>query len=56
MILEVAALDIKPGFSHKFEESFQIAKDIIVTMPGYISHELYSCLDKGDRYILLVRW
>jgi heme-degrading monooxygenase HmoA len=56
MILEVAILDIKSGFSQEFEESFQIAKDIIVTMPGYISHELQSCLEKGDRYILLVRW
>jgi heme-degrading monooxygenase HmoA len=56
MILEVAILDIKPGCSREFEAAFQIAKDIIVTMPGYISHELQSCLEKGDRYILLVRW
>jgi heme-degrading monooxygenase HmoA len=56
MILEVAILDIKPGCSREFEAAFQMAKDIIVTMPGYISHELQSCLEKGDRYILLVRW
>jgi heme-degrading monooxygenase HmoA len=56
MILEVAVLDIKPGLSAEFEAVFQIAKNIIVVMPGYISHELQQCLEKDDRYILLVRW
>jgi heme-degrading monooxygenase HmoA len=56
MILEVAVLDIKPGLSAEFEAVFQIAKNIIVAMPGYISHELQQCLEKDDRYILLVRW
>jgi heme-degrading monooxygenase HmoA len=56
MILEVAVLDIKPGLSAEFEAVFQVAKNIIVAMPGYISHELQHCLENGDRYILLVRW
>jgi heme-degrading monooxygenase HmoA len=56
MILEVAILDIKPGFSSEFEAAFQVAKEIIVVMPGYISHEMQHCLEKDDRYILLVRW
>jgi heme-degrading monooxygenase HmoA len=56
MILEVAILDIKPGFSGEFEAAFQVAKEIIITIPGYISHELQHCLEKDDRYILLVRW
>jgi heme-degrading monooxygenase HmoA len=56
MILEVAVLDIKPGLSAEFEASFQVAKKIITVMPGYISHELQQCLEKEDRYILLVRW
>jgi heme-degrading monooxygenase HmoA len=56
MILEVAVLDIKPGLSAEFEAAFQVAKKIIAAMPGYISHELQQCLEKDDRYILLVRW
>jgi heme-degrading monooxygenase HmoA len=56
MILEVAILDIKPGLGAEFEAVFQVAKNIIVAMPGYISHELQHCLENGDRYILLVRW
>jgi heme-degrading monooxygenase HmoA len=56
MILEVAVLDIKPGLSAEFEAVFQVAKNIISVMPGYVSHELQQCLEKDDRYILLVRW
>jgi heme-degrading monooxygenase HmoA len=56
MILEVAILDIKPGLNKDFEAAFQVAQDIILAMPGYISHELQHCLEKADRYILLVHW
>jgi heme-degrading monooxygenase HmoA len=56
MILEVAFLDIKSGLSAEFEAAFQVAKEIIVVMPGYVSHELQHCLEKDDQYILLVRW
>jgi heme-degrading monooxygenase HmoA len=56
MILEVAILDIKPGLNGEFEAAFQVAKQIIVAVPGCISHELQRCLEKRERYILLVRW
>jgi heme-degrading monooxygenase HmoA len=56
MILEVAILNIKPNLNKDFETAFQIAKDIIIAMPGYISHELQHCLEQNNRYILLVRW
>lgn len=56
MILEVALLDVKPGMSLEFEATFKIASTIISAIPGYISHELQRCLEKENRYILLVRW
>jgi heme-degrading monooxygenase HmoA len=56
MILEVAILDVKPAMNKEFEAAFEIAEGIIMTMPGYISHELQRCLEKDCRYILLVRW
>ncbi|MFM7425817.1 MAG: antibiotic biosynthesis monooxygenase family protein [Elainella sp.] len=56
MILEVATLDIKPGQAAEFEAAFQIAGLIISAMPGYISHQLQRCLERPDRYILLVQW
>jgi heme-degrading monooxygenase HmoA len=56
LILEVAILDLKPGIADEFEAAFRVASNIIVGMPGYISHELQHCLENRDRYILLVRW
>jgi heme-degrading monooxygenase HmoA len=56
LILEVAILDIKTGLADEFEVAFKTASNIIMAMPGYISHELQICLEKRDRYILLVRW
>ena len=56
MILEVATLDVKPGMTQEFEAAFNEAQSIISAMPGYISHELQSCVENDNRYILLVRW
>ncbi len=56
MILEVAILDVKPGTESDFESAFAHAQKIISSMPGYISHELQHCLEKTNRYILLVNW
>ena len=56
MILEVAILDIKPNMESDFESAFACAQKIISSMPGYISHELQHCLEKTNRYILLVNW
>ena len=56
MILEVAILDVLPGRSAEFETAFARAQHIISAMPGYLSHELRSCLEVDNRYILLVNW
>jgi heme-degrading monooxygenase HmoA len=56
MILEVAALQIRPGQSAEFEAAFRTAQAIIASMPGYISHELKRCLERRDEYLLLVKW
>ena len=56
MILEVAILDVRPGQNAGFEEAFLKAQAIISSMPGYISHELNRCIEKPNRYILLVQW
>ena len=56
MILEVAILDVIPKKTEEFEKAFSIAKGIIESMPGYISHELQKCVEKNNRYILLVKW
>lgn len=56
MILEVAILNIKQGFSQDFENAFQKAEKIISSMKGYISHQLKKCIEEEDKYILLVNW
>lgn len=56
MILEVAVLNLKPGMSREFETAFQQAAKLIVTIPGYVNHDLQKCLEKSDRYLLLVSW
>ena len=56
MILEVAILDVKPGQEVEFEVAFGKAQEIISAREGYISHQLQRCLEKVNRYVLLVNW
>ncbi len=56
MILEVATLDVKPGQQAQFEQAFSQAQSIIASMRGYVSHELQRCIEKDNRYLLLVNW
>ncbi|MBD1916777.1 MULTISPECIES: antibiotic biosynthesis monooxygenase [Cyanophyceae] len=56
MILEVAILTIKSDAQVEFEHAFQKASNILVAMPGYISHELQRCIETKNQYVLLVRW
>ena len=54
--MEVAILDIKPNQEQEFEKTFNEAQKIISSMNGYISHQLQKCIEKSNRYILLVNW
>jgi heme-degrading monooxygenase HmoA len=56
MILEVAALDVRPGQEHEFETAFARASGIIAQIDGYISHRLQRCIENPSRYLLLVEW
>lgn len=49
MILEAAALQVRPGRSEAFEAAFREAQSIIASMPGYVSHELQRCLELEGR-------
>ena len=55
-VLEVAVLDVKPGESAAFERAFDEARRIIASMPGHQRHELRRCVERADRYLLLVWW
>lgn len=56
MILEVAILDVTPGRGAEYETAFAQAESIITAMPGYRSHTFKRCLEKTNRYLLLVQW
>ena len=56
MILEVAILDVVAGSAREFETAFEEAEPIIMSMAGYKGHELRRCVERGNRYVLLVRW
>lgn len=56
MILEVAILDVKHHQEIEFEKAFNDAQKIISSINGYISHQLQRCIEKRNRYILLVNW
>lgn len=56
MILEVAILDVKQGEEPAFERDFAEASACISSIDGYKAHELHRCVEKPNRYILLVRW
>ena len=52
----MAVLNVVPGRAKEFEEAFSKAQDIISSMSGYLGHELRSCLEVENQYILLVKW
>ena len=54
--MEVAVLDVIPGFEAEFEQAFSTAKKIISAVPGYIDHKLKRCMERPSRYLLLVNW
>ena len=56
MILEAAILDVIPGQEREFQAAFTHAAPIISSMKGYISHQLQPCVEKQNRFILLVNW
>jgi heme-degrading monooxygenase HmoA len=56
MILEHAPLDVKPGQEAAFEAAFAQARKIISSTPGFLSLRLERCIERRNRYLLLVEW
>jgi quinol monooxygenase YgiN len=49
-------LDVRAGESGRFEQAFQQAEPLIASAPGFQRHELRRCVEKPDRFLLLVWW
>jgi heme-degrading monooxygenase HmoA len=52
----MAVLEVRPELTAEFEKAFSDARKIISAAPGYVSHELQRCIERDNRYVLLVRW
>lgn len=56
MITEIALLYTRELESDLFEKAFEEAQKIILKMKGYLGHELQKCIEKENKYVLIVRW
>lgn len=56
MILEHAVLEVVSGQEDQFEHAFDEAKEIISSMPGFLSVSLSRCVERPVAYLLLVEW
>ena len=56
MILEHAVLDVVPGRGAAFETAFDEARPLILAAPGCRSLRLERCVERPERYLLLVEW
>ena len=56
MVLELAILEIQKDKTADFEKNLKKAQAIICQSPGYLSHEFQKCVERDNRYILLIKW
>ena len=56
MVLELATIDIKQGTNADFEANLAQAQHVISQSEGYIGHEFQKCMERDNRYILLIKW
>jgi heme-degrading monooxygenase HmoA len=56
VVTELAILDVKRGEEEAFEAAFERAQAIIAGMDGFRSLDLQRCIERENRYLLLVEW
>lgn len=56
MILEIAQIDVKPGFEAAFEAGITRAAAIFEKAAGCRSFEVRRSVEKPQRYRLLIQW
>ncbi len=56
MVLELATIDIKQGTNADFEANLAQAQNVISQSEGYIGHEFQKCIERDNRYVLLIKW
>jgi heme-degrading monooxygenase HmoA len=56
MVLELATIDIKHGTNADFEKNLKQAQQVLARAEGYIGHQFQKCIERDNRYILLIHW
>jgi len=56
MILEIAAIDVKPGWEEQFEAGVAKAAPLFQRAKGCKGMELQRCVEKPGSFRLFVRW
>jgi heme-degrading monooxygenase HmoA len=56
VILEHALLTVRPREQEAFESAFRDARRLIAASSGFRGLRLSRCLERDDRYLLLVEW
>ncbi len=56
MVLEVAILNIRPGQEAAFERAMSRSHHLIAASRGFRALELRKCVERPNRYLLLVAW
>jgi heme-degrading monooxygenase HmoA len=56
MILERAMVEVRPGTGTAFEAAVGRGAPIVAASPGFMSLALHRCIERADRYLLLIEW
>ncbi len=56
MITEHALLDVVAGCEDEFVAAMEQAKAIIAASPGFVSLSVARCVERPNRFLLLVEW
>jgi heme-degrading monooxygenase HmoA len=56
LITEHALLEVVPGRAAEFVDAMQRAKALIAASPGFVSLRVERCLERPNRFLLLVDW
>jgi heme-degrading monooxygenase HmoA len=56
VVLEHAVLTVEAARGREFEAAFREAAALISAAPGFRSLRLERCVERSDRYLLLVEW
>jgi len=56
MYLEIAQIDVRPGAEADFQSSMSEALPKMERAKGCRKAELYRCVEKPERYRLLIAW